>query len=165
MRHKRLILSVVILLSLGLTELQAQEALPVTGGNASGSGGMVSYSVGQVVYTTATGTTGSVKEGVQQPYEISTVTSLEEVKDISLRWSAFPNPATDFLILKIDASTTLYNQSFNYQLFDINGKLLESKKIEGDETSIVMSKLNPATYFLKVSEGNKEVKSFKIIKN
>jgi len=165
MRHKRLKLRVVILLSLGLTELQAQEAVPVTGGNASGSGGMVSYSIGQAFYTTATGTTGSVTEGVQQPYEISTVTSIKEAKDISLHCSAFPNPTTDFLILKIYASTTLCIQSLNYQLFDINGKLLESKKIEGHETNIVMSKLYPATYFLKVSEGNKEVKSFKVIKN
>ncbi len=50
MRHKRLKLSAIFLLGLGLTGLQAQEPIPATGGNASGS-----YSVGQVVYTTNTG--------------------------------------------------------------------------------------------------------------
>jgi len=47
----------------------------------------------------------------------------------------------------------------------MNGKLLESKKIEGNQTSIVMSNLEPSAYFVKVTEGNKEVKTFKIIKN
>jgi hypothetical protein len=165
MRHKKLKLSAVLLLGLGLTGLQAQEAITATDGNASGSGGSVSYSVGQIVYTTNTGTNGSVAQGVQQPYEISVVTGLKEAKGINLICSAYPNPTTDFINLKVDASTTLSIQSMSYQLFDINGKLLENKKIEGNETSIVMSNLVPATYFLKVTHDNQEVKTFKIIKN
>lgn len=47
----------------------------------------------------------------------------------------------------------------------MQGKLLQSEKITGKQTSIVMSNLVPATYFVKVTEGNKEVKTFKIIKN
>ncbi len=42
MRHKRLKLSAIFLLGLGLTGLQAQETIPATGGNASGSGTTVS---------------------------------------------------------------------------------------------------------------------------
>lgn len=38
--------------------LQAQNAIPSLGGNASGSGGTASYTTGQVVYTTYTGTNG-----------------------------------------------------------------------------------------------------------
>ena len=60
MQHKRLKLSVVFLLGLGLIGLQAQENVNATGGNASGSGGSASYSVGQVVYTSNTETDGSV---------------------------------------------------------------------------------------------------------
>ena len=164
MKHKRLKLSALLFLGLGLTGLQAQTSVNATGGNASGSGGSASYSVGQLAYTTNTGTNGSVSEGVQQPFEISVVTGLEEAKGINLSVSAYPNPTTDFLNLKVDASTPLSIQSMSYQLYDINGKLLENKKIEGNETSIVMSNLVPATYFVKVTEGNKEVKTFKIIK-
>ncbi|MEJ5266144.1 MAG: hypothetical protein WHT29_12590, partial [Bacteroidales bacterium] len=105
MRHKKLKLSAIILLGLGLTGLQAQESVNATGGNAFGSGGSVSYSVGQVVYTTNSGTNGSVAQGVQQPYEISVVTGLEEAKGINLSVSAYPNPTTDYLTLRIDAST------------------------------------------------------------
>jgi len=162
MRHKKLKLSAVLLLGLGLTGLQAQTSVNATGGDASGSGGSVSYSVGQVVYTTNTGTNGSVAQGVQQPYEISVVTGLEEAKGITLSVTAYPNPTTDYLTLRID-EFEISNLSF--QLYDMSGKLLQSEKITGNQTSIVMSNLVPANYFVKVTQGNKEVKTFKIIKN
>ena len=162
MRHKRLKLSAVLLLGLGLTGLQAQTSVNATDGDVSGSGGSVSYSVGQVVYTTHTGTSGSVAEGVQQPYEISVVTGLEEAQSINLSVTAYPNPTTDYLTLRID-EFEISNLSF--QLYDMNGKLLQNEKITGNQTSIVMSNLLPATYFVKVIQGNKEVKIFKIIKN
>jgi hypothetical protein len=163
MRHKKLKLSAVFLLGLGLTGLQAQTAVPATGGHASGSGGTVNYSVGQVVYTTNTGgSNGTVAQGVQQPFEISVVTGLVEAKGINLSVSAYPNPTTDFLNLKVE---NYNNTNLSYQLFDISGKLLETKKITGNETSIVMSNLVLATYFVKVTEENKEIITFKIIKN
>jgi hypothetical protein len=162
MQQKKLKLSAVLLLWLGLTSLHAQEAVPATGGNASGSGGSVSYSVGQVAYTTNTGTNGSVAQGVQQPFEISEITGIKEAKGITLQCSAYPNPTTDFVKLKVENYKT---ENLSYQLFDINGKLLETKIITGNETNIVMSSLVPATYFVKVTEGNKEVKIFKIIKD
>jgi len=162
MRHKKLKLSAVLLLGLGLTGLQAQTSINATGGNASGSGGSSSYSVGQVAYQTHTGTNGSVAQGVQQPFEISVVTAIEEAKGINLSVSAYPNPTTDYLTLEVK-EFELSNMSF--QLYDMSGKLLQSEKITGNQTSIVMSNLVPATYFVKVIQGNKEVKTFKIIKN
>lgn len=162
MRHKRLRLSALLLLGLGMTGLQAQESVNATGGNASGSGGSASYSVGQVVYTTNTGTSGSVAQGVQQPYEISVVTEIEEAKVINLTVSAYPNPTTDYLTLIIEE---LEISNLSYQLYDINGKLLQNEKIERNQTSIDMSKLVPAIYFVKVVHEGKEVKTFKIIKN
>ena len=167
MRHEKVKLSAVLLLVIGLTGLQAQEALPATGGNASGSGGSSSYTVGQVVYTTNTGTNGSVAQGVQQPYEISVVTGLEQAKGITMQCSAYPNPTSDYLILKIEGKVQTQCIA---SLYDINGKLLESKKVEGNETTISMDNLVPATYFLKVvqtkhASSPQEIKTFKIIKN
>jgi hypothetical protein len=161
MRNRKLKLSAVIFLSLVLSGLKAQEAIPATGGNASGSGGSSSYSAGQVVYSIYTGTTGSVAEGVHQPYEISTVTAIEDAIGINLSVEAYPNPTTDFLILRVDEIDLL---KLSYQLLDLNGKLLQNEKITSRETSIAMGNLVPATYFVKVIHGNKEIKSFKIIK-
>ncbi|MGD9930370.1 MAG: T9SS type A sorting domain-containing protein [Mangrovibacterium sp.] len=161
MRHKRLKLSAVLLLGLGLTGLQAQESVNATGNNASGSGGSASYSVGQVAYQTNTGTNGSVAEGVQQPYEISVVTGLEEATGINLTVSAYPNPAADHLQLKVESEML---KDLSFQLYDMNGNLLQGEKITGNQTSIVMSNLVPATYFVTVTQENKEVKTFKVIK-
>jgi len=167
MRHKQLKLSVILLLVLGFTGLQAQESVNATGGNASGNGGSASYSVGQVVYTTNLGTNGSVAQGVQQPFEISVVTGIEEAKEISLTVTAYPNPTTDYLTLRInDNVQTNHDLSqLSFQLYDMNGKLLQNEKITENETSIAMNCLVPATYFVKVIQGNKELKTFKIIKN
>jgi len=143
------------------TTIQAQNTIPASGGNASGSG-TVSYSVGQVVYTTNTSTTyGSVAQGVQQPFEISVITAIKQAKDITLVCSVYPNPASDFLTLKVENHDT---DNLSYKLFDANGKLLESKKVTGNETVISMANLLPSLYFLKVIENQKEIKTFKIIK-
>lgn len=145
-----------------LSTVFTQETIPASGGNVSGSRGSVSYSVGQVAYTTQSGTNGSVSQGVQQPYEILVVTGLEEANNINLICSAYPNPAREFLTLKVEH----YDKgNLSYQLFDINGKLLESKKITGNESAITMAQFAAGTYFLKVTDHQKEVKSFKIIKN
>ena len=162
MRHKKLKFSAILLLGLGLTGLQAQTSINATGSNASGSGGSASYSVGQVAYQTHTGANGSVAEGVLQPYEISVVMGLEETKGINLLVSAYPNPTTDYLTLEVQEFELA---NLNYQLYDKQGKLLQSEKITGNQTSIVMSNLVSATYFVKVIQGNKQVKIFKIIKN
>jgi hypothetical protein len=148
----------------GFTGLHAQQAIPASGGNASGSGGSVSYSVGQVAYIANTGANGSVVQGVQQPYEIFVVTGLDDANGIKLKLSAYPNPATDFLTLKVDSSIQPNIQSMSYELFDLNGKLLENKKLTSNETGIDMKNLVPATYLLIVIDKNKEVKTFKIIK-
>ena len=164
MKHKKLKLCTVLLLGFGLTGLHAQEAIPASGGDASGSGGSVSYSVGQVVYTTNTGANGSAAQGVQQPYEISEVTGLEEAKGINLKYTAYPNPATDLLTLTVE---NYDSENLSYQLFDINGKLLESKKLAGNSNTITMANLAPATYFLKIYNDQKVkvLKTFTIIKN
>ncbi|NOZ46900.1 MAG: T9SS type A sorting domain-containing protein [Chlorobi bacterium] len=163
MMHKKLKLSTVLLFILGLTGLQAQEAILATGGNASGSGGLASYSVGQLVYSTNNGTNGnSISEGVQQPFEISVVSGIEQAKGINIECDVYPNPTSDFLTIKVD---DFNNKNLLYQLFDIKGNLLESERISANENNISMENFVPETYILKVSDNNKEIKTFKIIKH
>jgi len=68
--NQKSILFAILLLGPGLTGLQEQQAILATGGNATGSGGTVSYTVGQAAYITQTGSGGTVTQGVQQPFEI-----------------------------------------------------------------------------------------------
>ncbi len=160
MQYKQVIFSAIFLLGFALTGLQAQESLNTTGGNASGSAGSASYSIGQVVYTTNTSTDGTLTQGVQQPYEIL-VTGIEETKGISLSMAVYPNPTTDFLQLKVENE---HLQGLSFQLFDTNGKLLQMKKMIGADIQIDMRAYAPSTYFLIVISDNQSVKEFKIIK-
>ncbi len=150
-----------LIIAFSLSTVSAQTSVNATGGNVSGSGGSASYSVGQVVYTTHTGTNGSVAQGVQQPYEISVVSAIEEAKGITLSVSAYPNPTSDYLILEV---TDFSLSPLTFYLYDMNGKLLQTQKITNNLTSIVMSNLVPATYFVKVIQEKNEVKTFKIVK-
>ncbi len=160
MKQKKVKLS-VLLLGLGLTA-QAQQATTATGGDASGSGGTVAYSVGQIVYTTNTGTTGSVAQGVQQAYEISVVTGIKNETKASMSLVVFPNPTTSFLNLKI---ADLKTEQLTYQLTDAIGKLIIENKIAESSTQINMNAQAEAIYFLNIIQNNLIVKTFKIIKN
>jgi len=91
----------LFIFTFSLSTVSAQENVNATGGNASGSGCSVSYSVGQVMYQIQTGTNGSVAQGLQQPYEISVLTAIEETKGINLSVTAYPNPAIDSLQFKL----------------------------------------------------------------
>lgn len=148
------------LMGFGLT-IQAQNTISATGGNATGSGGTVSYSVGQVTYNTYSGTNGTVAQGVQQPYEISVVTAIENTEGITLEYRVYPNPTSGLLRLIIKPFD---QKNFRYTLHDINSILLQDKKIESEETEISMKNYTPAIYFLQVIKNNQEVKVFKIIK-
>ena len=158
----RLILTGLLCISgVSVSQVIAQEAVPAAGGTITGSGGSVSYTVGQVAYTTVTGTGGTVTQGVQQPYVISVISEVPEASEIRLDCSVFPNPASEYVMLKID---NLELNNLACQLFDGEGRLLQNIKIEDKLTTIQMDKLLRTTYFLKVMKEGKEIKVFKIVK-
>jgi len=161
-RNKKPKLIASFLFVIGLAALQAQETIPAAGGNCNGPGGTLSYTAGQIVFATNTGTNGSAAQGVQQIFEISVVSGTKESRDISLEFVVYPNPTTEFTELKVENYST---EDLSYQLYNLNGNLLECNKITGKETRIVMSNYAAATYFLKVIDKNKVVKTYKIIKN
>jgi len=152
----------------------AQEAIPASGGTVNGQGGSVSFTVGQVVYTTDSSQEHTISRGVQQPYEISVVTSSSEITLTGIDVQAYPNPATDFLTLRIEAVQNKNVQSLVCELFDMNGRMLEKQNITSSHTNIRMSHLAASSYLLKVynapdissSGQNSSVqsKTFKIIK-
>ena len=161
MKHKKFTLSALILFSLALTTANAQQSINSSGGEASGSGGSASYSLGQIVYKTSSGVNGSSAQGVQQPFEISITSGIQE-QSISLNLSAYPNPASDFLVLNVKENNFA---KLSFQLLDSRGRILESGPVRENSTTISLDELASATYFLKVTQNNKEIKTFKIIKN
>jgi hypothetical protein len=165
MKTKPKIIIALLFLTFGMQGVFAQnlhQSLNGGGGDATGAGGTISYSAGQAFYIDASGSSGSISPGVQQPYEISIVTAIEDTEDIRLIIEAFPNPTNSSLLLKISGSRT---EPMHYQLFDLYGKLLQSERIVGAVTPLDLNSLAKATYLLRVISDNKEFKIFKIIKN
>lgn len=160
MKHKKLLVGIALLFP-GLGGLHAQESVATSGGEASGSGGTASYSIGQIVYTTNSGTNGSVGQGVQQPFEIITTVGTE-LTEINLELSAYPNPAKDYLTLNIG---NYEEENLSFQLYNVEGKLIETDQIFSSETMINMEQLSSDTYLLNILENNTLIKTFKIIKN
>jgi hypothetical protein len=162
MKIFRIISSITIVLAFAYPAiLSGQQIITTSGGGGSGTGGKVSYTVGQVINNAYTSDGGSVVEGVQQPYEISVETGVD-IASINISIKAFPNPTADFLTVIIQDYQT---KNLSFELFDLDGKLKASGKINSSETIVKMNELIPAVYFLKISSKEKDIKVFKIIKN
>jgi hypothetical protein len=142
--------------------IYAQSTITTTGGNATGSSGSVSYSVGQITFNTISGTNGIVTQGVQQPYEISVVTAIRNIEDFNLKCFVYPNPTNGLTKLVLESPDF---DNLRFRLYDVNGNILQDKKVESRETEISLENLSSSVYFLKVIKNNQEVKVFKIVKN
>ena len=138
----------------------AQEASTASGGDATGTGGTVAYSIGQVVYTALNGPSGSVNQGVQQSYEIYSVGIGTAPTNISM--SVFPNPTTNNLTLKVEG---IRDNTQTFRLTDIQGNLVYQGTTMGTLTQINTSSLASGAYLLIVTGRGKEVQTFKIIKS
>lgn len=160
MRQKtlRIILSLLFFVVSGVT-LSAQSDVVPTGGTATGSGGTVTYTVGQIAVQTYSNGTFSISEGVQQPYEIQTI-GIDNYPGITLNAMVYPNPTVG------NVQLTINNEQLEgeVKVFDMNGKLFFVKKIEGETTEIPMSDLAAGTYFVNVLDGTQVLKTFKVVK-
>jgi len=141
--------------------MYCQETIPASGGEATGTGGTASYSIGQLITTTTANSNGSVSAGVQQAFEISVTLGIDDTT-INLTFAAYPNPTVDVLHLSI---SNFNQENLSYQLFNVQGQLLATKQVINATTTIGMQSYAPAIYFLKVTSNNQAIKTFKIIKN
>ncbi len=155
MKRKMILLITAMALTGAIAE--AQTTVTVTGGEA----GTMSFTVGQPFYQTATSDAGSLAAGVQQAYAISIVDGIEN-SQISLEAEVFPNPVVDRLNLRVENAA---DATLRYMLTDNNGRTLASDGIADVQTAIDMTLYVQGVYFLRIDDGERVVKTFKIIKN
>jgi len=89
--------TILLLFSLG-SKIHAQETLLASGGNASGSGGIANFSVGQTMQTTLTGRNSEAFQGIQFYFESSTLTIID--LETNLNISTYPNPTSSILNIR-----------------------------------------------------------------
>ncbi|WP_347924822.1 T9SS type A sorting domain-containing protein [Pontimicrobium sp. SW4] len=160
MKQKSLKSVLTLLLCSIFSITNAQEAITASGGNAYGDDAIVSYSVGQLVQKTTSGTGGTVLEGVQFFFPSSTLSIIDPKSNINI--ATYPNPTTSILNLKIDGK---HENILSYSLINLQGKLINTGAIKNTITEINISHLPSATYLLKINNGNNTSKTYKIIKN
>ena len=110
----------------------SQQIISPSAGDSSGSGGSLSYTIGQVFFNTIESDNGSLVQGVQQPFEFQTL-STPALLTVQLTAVTYPNPTTDFVLLKI-LDTALEN--LQYTLFDLTGKSITKKPITSNVTLV-----------------------------
>lgn len=126
------------------------------------NGPSLSWTLGETVSETFTdaGNNNILTQGFQQSnYDIVAIETFEDNLNISL----YPNPTSHFLNLEWEISGS---SDIIIELFDINGKLLINKTFIENiaKKQINISEYPSATYLLKVTKGDKVVKTYKISK-
>jgi hypothetical protein len=155
-------LSLSFLACVSMMGIYAQSSTVAGGGNATGDGGSVSFSIGQIAYTVANGeANGYAIQGVQQPLEVSVITSVNQI-ETKFAVDVYPNPTASKLILHIGESNL---KNMSYQLMSINGAVLKQNQINNlAAEQIDMSALPSGTYLLRVLSKQQQIKLFKVVK-
>ena len=143
-------------LLVGAVHCQGQTSVATAGGDA----GTLSFTVGQPFVAPTESATGSLTPGVQQAYVITVVDGIE-LTQISLEAEVYPNPTADWLTLSV-VDTDAAN--LHYTLTDANGRTVAAADITDAQTAIDMGRLAPAVYLLRVDDGAKSLKTFRIVK-
>jgi hypothetical protein len=137
-----------------------QNAINAVGEDVYNNSGSVSFSIGEVTNENTINTTGSISQGVQHGFEITTLNLKENKLNLSL--SVYPNPTQTQLILHIGN----YNQEkLKYNIVSSDGELLSQGSIQSIETIIDLQQIPKAMYFIELQEESTKLQTFRIIKN
>jgi len=138
---------------------RAQQTVSTTGQTITSSTGNISYTIGQIDYITNENSF-SLAQGVQQVYNKTPVTYVTTL-DKSITVSVWPNPIVNTLFIKINDDA---ESGFSYQVFSIEGQLIETKKITSNNTSIDTHDFNIGVYIISISHSHHPSIRLKIIK-
>lgn len=129
-----------------------------TGGDATGAGGNIAYSVGQIDYIQTSGSGGTANLGVQQTYSISETNNLNELGEL-VTVTIGPNPTNDFIIISAKSESIL-----SYYITDLNGKLILDQKLFSETEMIQMTQWSQGIYILHITSNQTLIKQIKLIK-
>lgn len=149
-----LLLSIVFLYS---SSTYAQTVVSASGNDASGTGGTLSYTIGQTDYRQSNGNGFILTEGVQQPYELFVTGAEQVLAATGIR--IYPNPAMEEV--RAESAGTV----FGYRLYDANGKLLQEMMVMSNSHSIDLQHYGAGLYHLETIIPNKTGQTLTLIKN
>ena len=150
----------IIILLLCALHVQGQQQVVSSAGNFhANTSGSVSWTLGELAVETLTTAGNILTQGFQQSR--LTVTGIGDIPLLDFEILVFPNPASDHLIISTDKEQ---HENLYYQLYDLSGKIVLQDRIRETETTIPVNHLKSAVYLLRIIEGNRQVRSFKVVK-
>jgi hypothetical protein len=145
----------------GGSPLFAQQAVAAAGGDMSNATGAVNFTYGEMAFADFSASTGSAELGVQQAYP-EIITQLSDISMVQNSIVAYPNPATDKLMLEIG---NFENEYYQIELLDAQGKSI-FKTIGRQKTiEINTTYLASGAYLLLISNEQVILTTKKIIIN
>jgi hypothetical protein len=148
-----------VILCLSSGKACSQEIVSCSGGSEKCSTGTISYTLGELVISTGNEGSKTLTQGFHQSK--ITVTTANETARHGYCVTAFPNPASDLVILQISGEMT---EGWEYRLIGPDGKMLLSSKITDNQANIPLGTYSRAMYFIKVTRNGNEIKTFRILK-
>lgn len=139
----------LVLLLVGGSPVLGQQAIVPAGGEATGSGGTVSWTLGQVDYEASQSSGGSVQRGVQQPYEWLVMAADEESRPtVSVR----PNPTADQVRLEWNEPLPT---GARYLVSSSTGALIDEGPATGTTLSIPLERHASGRYVVRIIAGDR----------
>ena len=149
-------------LNMAYSQSIAPEILAASGDYFTGTNAALSWTIGESVIETFSGTNAILTQGFQQSQY--SITSIEEAPGNKYQLSVYPNPASGIIIIQSAASNDI-SVTFTAEIIDLQGKILFHQNFEGTVFQIDISQFANSTYFLKIADTNgKSLKTFKIQK-
>jgi hypothetical protein len=139
--------------------LYSQQVISAGGASATSTTAQLSWTIGEPVIETYTGTGIVLTQGFHQSRLV--VTAAGQISLPGILLSVYPNPVTDDLLLNITGDRV---DNFGYSLYDFSGKILLSAKPAKQPEVIGMGNFPAGIYLLKVTGKNESSQTFKIVK-
>jgi len=146
----------LIIFGLCSAALQAQQQIVATSGNTvEYTLGSISWTLGEPVIATLAASDRILNQGFQQ----GSLGLKAANPESDLKINVWPNPTNNKLTLTVENPLQMI-----YQLFDLNGKLLQTKIPDDKVTEIDLSGFATGAYQLKLFKGDKVLKTITVIK-
>ena len=147
---------------MSIQNVSAQQAFVATGDDVSTGFGSVSYTVGQLVVESDTTKRGAVISGIQLPIELfkNPVSIDESVEGVIVE--PFPNPTMENVKVTIPAHCM---GPFVISLIDITGSIKKKMIVQDHEHTIMLSNEPAGHYSILISQQDKVIASYSIIKH
>jgi hypothetical protein len=140
----------------------SQEVVSSGGEQFSNAEGSFTFTIGEPVIETFTGTENILTQGFQQNYEaILSVSSIP----FSNIFSIYPNPFNDVLIIDYSKTT---DKAITVSLQDLNGKVIMTKIYSSlspnNSIELLLSDLSDGLYLLNIIISNDLTTTYRVVK-